>query len=147
LVPLDAASLPLSQTTRPIIFLSERCGWRDGASDRHGRHTSAGKVGLVIASEQDFLPIMFAARLLERPRDLDRLKTLFRVDVVSVSFVSPLQSVEAGELQGRALRRAMELVTLSWVFGSVWATAIGGAPFSLFARHLGASEFQIGVLA
>lgn len=41
----------------------------------------------------------------------------------------------------------MGLVTLSWVFGSVWATAIGGAPFSIFARELGASEFQIGVLA
>src|SRR5947208_10843561 len=55
--------------------------------------------------------------------------------------------VAAGELQGPPLRRAMGLVTLSWVFGSVWATAIGGAPFSLFARDLGASEFQIGVLA
>ena len=66
---------------------------------------------------------------------------------MSVLCASPLESVEAGELQGRALRRAMGLVTLSWVFGSVWATAIGGAPFSIFARDLGASEFQIGVLA
>jgi MFS family permease len=41
----------------------------------------------------------------------------------------------------------MGLITVSWVFGSVWATAIGGAPFSLFARYLGATEFQIGVLA
>src|SRR6266536_2755212 len=41
----------------------------------------------------------------------------------------------------------MGFVTVSWIFGSVWATAIGGAPFSLFARDLGASEFQIGVLA
>ena len=56
-------------------------------------------------------------------------------------------TVEAGQLQGAALRRAMGLVTMSWIFGSVWATAIGGAPFSLFARDLGASEFQIGVLA
>jgi MFS family permease len=58
-----------------------------------------------------------------------------------------VEAVEAGELGGRPLRRAMALVTVSWVFGSVWATAIGGAPFSLFARYLGASEFQIGVLA
>ncbi len=56
-------------------------------------------------------------------------------------------SVEAGDLTGQPLRRAMSLVTLSWVFGSVWATAIGGAPFSLFAKALGASEFQIGLLA
>ena len=41
----------------------------------------------------------------------------------------------------------MGLVTVSWVFGSVWATAIGGAPFSLFARDLHATEFQIGLLA
>ena len=41
----------------------------------------------------------------------------------------------------------MALVTLSWVFGSVWATAIGGAPFSLFAKDLRASELQIGILA
>jgi MFS family permease len=52
-----------------------------------------------------------------------------------------------GELCGNPLRRALGLVTLSWVFGSVWATAIGGAPFSLFARDLHASELQIGILA
>ncbi|MEO6436847.1 MAG: MFS transporter [Tepidisphaeraceae bacterium] len=60
---------------------------------------------------------------------------------------TPPTSVAAGELQGAPLRRAMGLVTVSWVFGSVWATAIGGAPFSLFARDLHASEFQIGLLA
>jgi MFS family permease len=58
-----------------------------------------------------------------------------------------LRVVEAGELTGRPLRRAMALVTLSWVFGSVWATSIGGAPFSLFAKDLHASEMQIGILA
>src|SRR3982751_6071315 len=41
----------------------------------------------------------------------------------------------------------MARVTLSWVFGSVWQTAIGGAPFSLFARELRASAMQIGILA
>ncbi|MEA2709954.1 MAG: hypothetical protein QOF78_2555 [Phycisphaerales bacterium] len=54
---------------------------------------------------------------------------------------------EAGELSGRPLRRAMSLVTLSWVFGAVWQTSIGGAPFSLFAKELRASELQIGILA
>jgi MFS family permease len=58
-----------------------------------------------------------------------------------------VREVEAGELGGPPLRRAMALVTLSWVFGSVWQTAIGGAPFSLFARELHASEMQIGILA
>src|SRR4051812_34189090 len=65
----------------------------------------------------------------------------------SASHASSCPVVEAGELSGPPLRRAMGLVTLSWVFGSVWATAIGGAPFSLFARDLHATEFQIGILA
>src|SRR5829696_3880234 len=58
-----------------------------------------------------------------------------------------LCAVQAGELQGQGLRRAMGFVTVSWVFGAVWQTAIGGAPFSLFARDLKASELQIGILA
>ena len=58
-----------------------------------------------------------------------------------------LPVVAAGELRGQPLRRAMNFVTVSWVFGAVWATAIGGAPFTIFARDLGASAFQIGVLA
>jgi MFS family permease len=41
----------------------------------------------------------------------------------------------------------MQLVTISWIFGSVWVTATAGAPYSLFARHLKATEFQIGLLA
>ncbi|HYO09234.1 MAG TPA: MFS transporter [Tepidisphaeraceae bacterium] len=61
--------------------------------------------------------------------------------------VGRLTSVEPGTLRGRPLRGALGFVTVSGVFGSVWATAIGGAPFSLFARDLGASAFQIGVLA
>src|SRR5687768_2551252 len=44
-------------------------------------------------------------------------------------------------------RRAMRTVTVSWIFGSVWVTATSGAPFTLFARHLNATEFQIGLLA
>jgi len=59
----------------------------------------------------------------------------------------PLRVVGAGELSGPPLRRAMSLVTLSWVFGSVWQTSIGGAPFSLFAKQLHASELQIGIIA
>jgi MFS family permease len=66
---------------------------------------------------------------------------------VAASDSNMLASVEAGALRGQPLRNALGFVTVSWVFGSVWATAIGGAPFSLFARDLGASAFQIGVLA
>src|SRR5438045_7077420 len=45
------------------------------------------------------------------------------------------------------LRRTLGLVTLAWVFGSVWATATGGAPLTLFAHSLGATEFQFGLLS
>jgi MFS family permease len=41
----------------------------------------------------------------------------------------------------------MALVTVAWVFGSVWVTASGGSPITLFAQHLGASKFQFGLLA
>src|SRR5688572_20045420 len=44
-------------------------------------------------------------------------------------------------------RRAMNLVTLAWIFGSVWMTATSGAPLTQFARSLGASNFQFGLLA
>jgi MFS family permease len=45
------------------------------------------------------------------------------------------------------LRRALSLVTLAWVFGSVWATATAGAPLTIFAQSLRASEFQFGLLS
>src|SRR5215213_2922495 len=44
-------------------------------------------------------------------------------------------------------QRAMSLVTLAWIFGSVWMTATSGAPLTQFARSLGASNFQFGLLA
>src|SRR5688572_5335083 len=50
-------------------------------------------------------------------------------------------------LSGASLRRAMGLVTLAWVFGSVWVTVISGAPVALFAHHLGASRFEFGLLS
>jgi MFS family permease len=44
------------------------------------------------------------------------------------------------------LRRSLRLVTLAWVFGSVWITATAGAPLTLFAKGLGATPFAFGVL-
>jgi MFS family permease len=52
-----------------------------------------------------------------------------------------------GSLEGAELRRAMSLVTWAWVFGSVWFTSISGAPVTLFAKHLRASNFEFGLLA
>src|SRR5207253_8141117 len=60
---------------------------------------------------------------------------------------SPSVCDSAQALRPRGVRRAMQLVTVSWLFGSVWVTATSGAPYSLFAIHLKASEFQMGLLA
>jgi hypothetical protein len=38
----------------------------------------------------------------------------------------------------------MGFVTLAWVFGSVWSTAISGAPLTIFAKSLDASKFSSG---
>src|SRR5687767_2014933 len=45
------------------------------------------------------------------------------------------------------LRRALGVVTLAWVFGSVWVTATAGAPLTLFVKGLNASPFHFGVLS
>src|SRR5438067_2095606 len=48
---------------------------------------------------------------------------------------------------GKALRRAMLLTTGGWMFGSVWSSAMSGTPLTLYAKKLGASQFQFGLLA
>src|SRR4051812_4840782 len=59
----------------------------------------------------------------------------------------PLEPARFDRRTDRPTRRAMSLVTVAWVFGSVWATATGGAPMTLFAQSLGASAFQFGLLS
>src|SRR4051794_8882744 len=51
------------------------------------------------------------------------------------------------DLRGPRLRNALGLVTVAWVFGSVWQTATAGAPLTLFATSLRASQFQFGLLS
>jgi hypothetical protein len=64
---------------------------------------------------------------------------------------SPLEYADAtgavDGLGGDALRRAMALVIVAWMFGSVWMTATSGSPITLFAHHLRASKFEFGLLA
>jgi MFS family permease len=52
-----------------------------------------------------------------------------------------------GELRGPQLRRTLSVITIAWLFGSVWATAVAGTPVTNFAKALGASNFQFGVLS
>src|SRR5205814_7066199 len=47
----------------------------------------------------------------------------------------------------RMVRRSLGIVTLGWVFGSVWMNSTSGAPLTLFAKGLGATPFQFGLLA
>jgi MFS family permease len=46
----------------------------------------------------------------------------------------------------RPLRTTLEIVTLSWVFGSVWQTTVTGVPLTRFASELHASPWQFGLL-
>lgn len=38
-------------------------------------------------------------------------------------------------------------MTIAWVFGAVWVTAVSGAPLAMFAQSLGCSRFEFGVLS
>ena len=71
-------------------------------------------------------------------------------DLIEQPFAPALEESiprEPVEVRGPALRRALALVTTSWIFGSVWGTAVAGAPITLLATNLGASNFHFGLLA
>ena len=46
----------------------------------------------------------------------------------------------------QTLRSRLVVITLAWVFGSVWYTTTTGSALTVFAKGLGASNFQFGVL-
>jgi MFS family permease len=48
---------------------------------------------------------------------------------------------------GQALRGALIVTTVGWIFGNVWNMTGTGAAFTLFARALGASPFEMGLLS
>jgi MFS family permease len=51
------------------------------------------------------------------------------------------------EMRGDDLRRTMRLVTMGWFWGAMWMGATSGAALTNYAKALGASNFQFGVLA
>lgn len=57
----------------------------------------------------------------------------------------PIKS--ADDLSRGEMRRALAIVTVAWMFGSVWMNLTAGAPITQYAKALGASEFQFGLLA
>ena len=50
-------------------------------------------------------------------------------------------------LHGDALRTTLRRVTIAWMFGSVWQNISTGAPLTIFATQLGATNFEFGLLA
>lgn len=60
----------------------------------------------------------------------------------------PTDSADAlRDLTGKPLRRAMGIVTIAWMFGAIWMHALAGAPLTVFAKAIGASEFEFGLLS
>jgi len=56
-------------------------------------------------------------------------------------------SKPAQRLSGPEIRRSLVLITIAWgVFGTLWMNAVTGAPFTSFARQLGAGDLLFGVL-
>ncbi|MBC7783542.1 MAG: MFS transporter [Burkholderiales bacterium] len=63
-----------------------------------------------------------------------------------VPALSQVSSAPA-DLKGPPLRRAMSYVTIAWLFGAFWMHAQAGAPLTMFAKTLGLSNFEFGLLA
>src|SRR3954452_18332481 len=60
----------------------------------------------------------------------------------------PLEAAAAGTAaHTQIVRRSLGIVTLGCVFGSVWMNSTSGAPLTLFAKGLGATPFQFGLLS
>ena len=47
----------------------------------------------------------------------------------------------------RELRKSLRLVTLSWMFGVVWLSCISGSQVTVFARMLGFTDLDFGIMA
>jgi MFS family permease len=54
---------------------------------------------------------------------------------------------QARPVEGDALRSALTVTTVAWIFGNVWNLTVTGAAFTLFARSLGATPFEMGLLS
>lgn len=60
---------------------------------------------------------------------------------------SPGLPLQPHEMRGDPLRHTMQLVTLGWFSGAMWMGATSGTPVTNYAKALGASNFQFGMLA
>lgn len=60
---------------------------------------------------------------------------------------APIDAAAVPLGQRTTLRTQLGVITLAWVFGSVWSTTTTGSALTVFAKALGASNFQFGLLA
>jgi len=78
---------------------------------------------------------------------LARSPALVQDQPASVETSGACRSGSAVTPAGWTARRSMELITLGWVFGSVWLTATTGSPTTVFLKELGATPWQFGIVA
>jgi MFS family permease len=78
---------------------------------------------------------------------LARSPALVQDQPASIETSGACASGASGGAPGWTARRSMELITLGWVFGSVWLTATTGSPTTVFLKELGATPWQFGVVA
>lgn len=50
-------------------------------------------------------------------------------------------------VRGDELRKCLRIATVSWMYGSAWAVLISGVQLKAFARILGFTDFDLGLLA
>lgn len=50
-------------------------------------------------------------------------------------------------VRGQELRKCLRIATISWMYGSAWASLISGVQLKSFARMIGFSDFDFGLLA
>lgn len=76
---------------------------------------------------------------------MDVVKQIIAKDGSAGPIINPLLSDEPP--RGKELRRTLKFVTVAWFFGAVWFAVLSGAPITLFAKSLGATNFEFGLLA
>lgn len=85
---------------------------------------------------------------MSRAGSLNVVPVVNPVEVMSEIAAIPLRlsSIPAERAPERSLRNTLGVITLSGVFWCVWFNTTTGAPLTLFAQKLGASNFEFGLL-
>lgn len=74
------------------------------------------------------------------------MRQAYNASLFTMSPSDPPPATSPDRIKGRPLRNAMMAGTVAWMFGNVWFMAISGSAFTLFAKGMGASPFEFGLL-